>query len=195
MSIEQILKEKGVVRAGHFLLSSGLHSATYFEKFRILENPDLVTYFCKRIVDHFIGHKISIVCGPTTGGIIIAYEVARQLNVKCIFAETAPLPQKGRVIRRGFTINSQDRVLVVDDILTTGGSINDTLTALNAYPATVVGIGVFIDRKTVPITFSWNNQALELFACYQIPVENYQPETCPLCKMNIPIEKPGSKIG
>lgn len=192
--IENILKEKGVIRTGHFLLSSGLHSATYFEKFRILENPDLVTHFCKMIVDNFQSKNISIVCGPTTGGVIIAYEVARQLNIKCIFAETATPPAKGRIIRRGFTINPQDRILVVDDILTTGGSVNDTLSALDIYSATVVGIGVFIDRKTSPITFTHNNQVLELFACYEIPVENYQPENCPLCRLNIPIEKPGSKI-
>ncbi|MCX7785083.1 MAG: phosphoribosyltransferase family protein [candidate division WOR-3 bacterium] len=194
MLIESILKEKGVIRSGHFLLSSGLHSAIYFEKFRILENPDLVIMFCKMIVDYFRKHNISIVCGPTTGGVIIAYEAARQLNVKCIFAETAPSPQKGRVIRRGFTIHPEDRVLIVDDILTTGSSINDTLSALDTYSATIIGIGVFIDRKTNPVTFYQDNKILELYACYQIPVENYPPESCPLCKMNIPIEKPGSKM-
>jgi orotate phosphoribosyltransferase len=195
MDIERILKENNVLKTGHFLLSSGLHSGKYFEKFRILENPELVQMFGKMIAEYYKNKNISIVCGPTTGGVIIAYEVARQMKLKCIFAESKP-QEPGRVIRRGFTIPDESNILVVDDILTTGGSIKDTVEALKSFPGKTVGIAVLIDRSIEPIKFSDIVANVDFFACYKIAVENYKPDNCELCKANIPLEAPGrsSKI-
>ena len=129
--IEDILKQYGVLKEGHFLLTSGLHSGQYFEKFRILEHPELVTLFAGRIAEAHQDKGVTIVCGPTTGGVIIAFEVARQLKARCVVAEKSE--PSGRKIGRGFQFAAEDRILVVDDVLTTGGSVNDTLEALKAF--------------------------------------------------------------
>lgn len=190
MNIENILKQANVLKTGHFLLTSGLHSAKYFEKFRILENPELVQMFAKMINEHYQDKNISIVCGPTTGGVIIAYEVARQMKLKCIFAEQKPDTQ-GRVIRRGFTVPDGANILLVDDILTTGGSIKDTIEALKQFPGQVTGIGVLIDRSVQPIDFNQYIKGVDFFACYKVGVENFEPDDCPLCRQGITLEKPG----
>ncbi|UCG42043.1 MAG: orotate phosphoribosyltransferase [candidate division WOR-3 bacterium] len=178
-----ILRKHGVLLEGHFLLASGRHSARYFEKFRILEHPQLCETFSRTIADRFRDDDISVVCGPTTGGIIIAYEVARQLGTRCVIAEPA---DRGRRIGRGFQVNGDDRVLVVDDVMTTGGSIVDTLAALRSYPGRVAGIGVFIDR-------SGGSSRLQqpYFAVYEQSVETFPEEDCPLCRDGMPLTKPG----
>lgn len=178
----RLLVDSGAVRDGHFLLSSGLHSGRYFEKFRILERPELCVRFARVITERFRDAGVSLVCGPTTGGAIVAYEVARQLGVRCIIAEKA---DSGRKIGRGFSITSADRVLIVDDVLTTGRSIKETLLALEATGAKVVGFGVFVDRS------SGVNFPVPFFGVYREEVVNYQPESCPLCRAGIPLEMPG----
>lgn len=181
---EKILKEYQVLKEGHFVLTSGLHSQCYFEKFRILEHPELVTLFAQKIADHFKDKKIDVVCGPTTGGIIIAFEVARLIRGRCLFAERS---QTGRAIGRGFEIRPVDKILVVDDVLTTGGSIRETLDALKPFPGEVIAIAVFIDRSE---ELGWD---IPLFSVYRQPVTNYQPENCPLCKRGVPVQVPGGK--
>ena len=178
-----VLRQYGVLLEGHFLLASGRHSARYFEKFRILEHPQLCETFSRMIADRFRDDDISVVCGPTTGGIIIAYEVARQLGTRCIIAEPA---DTGRRIGRGFQVNGDDRVLVVDDVMTTGGSVADTLEALSNHPGKVVGIGVFIDRSG-----GTNRLQQPYFAVYEQSVETFSEEECPLCRNGIPLTKPG----
>lgn len=182
--MDEILKRYGVMKQGHFQLTSGLHSAQYFEKFRILEHPDLVTLFAGEIADKFRDQGITVVCGPTTGGVIIAFEVARQLKTRCVVAEKAEAG--GRTIGRGFQIGKEDRILVVDDVLTTGGSVKDTLLALKAFEGSVKGIAVFIDRSAA------SPFELPLLAVYRQPVQNYDPANCPLCREGIPLVRPGS---
>ena len=187
--IEGLLKRYGVLKQGHFKLTSGLHSASYFEKFRILEHPDLVTLFAARIARRFFDQRITVVCGPTTGGIIIAFEVARQMQTRCVIAEKNEAG--GRKIGRGFQIGESDRILVVDDVLTTGGSITETLEALKAFPgqgelAHLAGIAVFIDRSEKPPF------ALPHFAVYRQAVQNFKPEECLLCRQGIPLSVSGS---
>ncbi len=182
--IEEILKRYGVLKRGHFLLTSGLHSEYYFEKFRILEHPELVSLFANRIIEKFKDKKIDLVCGPTTGGVIIAFEVARQLGKRCIISEKG---EKGRVIRRGFKIREGERVLVVDDVLTTGGSIRETLKSLSPFNPEIVGVAVLIDRTTQPLI------DIPHFSIYKRPVKNYPPEDCPLCKRGVPLETPGGR--
>lgn len=177
--IEDILKQCGVLKEGHFRLASGLHSGQYFEKFRILEHPDLVTQFAGSIAEAYRDKGVTIVCGPTTGGVIIAFEVARQLKARCVVAEKNE--PTGRKIGRGFQFTPEDRILVVDDVLTTGGSVNDTLAALKAFPGAVVGIAVFIDRSATPPF------AMPHFAVYRRAVQNFPPDNCPLCAQGVPL--------
>lgn len=176
-----------VLKEGHFLLTSGLHSQYYFEKFRMLEHPELVTFFAEKIVERFKDKEIDLVCGPTTGGVILAFEVARQLGKRCVFSEKG---KEGRVIKRGFEIKEGEKVLIVDDVLTTGGSLLDTLDSLSPFKPEIIGIGVLIDRATKPVG---SLPQVDYFSIYKSPVKNYPPEDCPLCKKGIPLKTPGGK--
>ena len=178
----EMLKKYGVLREGHFLLTSGKHSDKYFEKFRILEQPAVCEAFAKAVAERFRKENVTVVCGPTTGGIIIAYEVARQLGCRCIIAEKGEF---GRKIGRGFRLGSEDRVLVVDDVLTTGGSIKETLAAIEPSGAKIVGVGVFVDRSA-GVDFG-----VPLFGAFRQQVATYEPSACPLCAKGIPLEEPG----
>jgi len=178
----EMLKQYGVLREGHFLLTSGRHSDKYFEKFRILEQPPVCEAFAKAVADRYRKNGVTVVCGPTTGGIIIAYEVARQLGCRCVIAEKAEL---GRRIGRGFRLGPEDRVLVVDDVLTTGGSIKETLAAVEPSGAEVVGVGVYVDRSA-GVEFG-----VPLFGAFRQQVATFEPSACPLCAKGLPLEEPG----
>ncbi len=180
--IEDILLKYEVLQKGHFLLTSGLHSEFYFEKSKILQYPPLVEKFSSRIKERFFSEGIELVVGPTTGGVVIAYEVARQLSARFSYAEREG---EGRKIRKGFKINKGERVLVVDDVLTTGGSIFETLNALKDYDVNLIGIGVFIDRS------KGVNFPVPLFSCYRKEIINYEPKACPLCQSGIKLLTPG----
>jgi orotate phosphoribosyltransferase len=180
MDIEKLLKDLNVLQEGHFLLNSGLHSRYYFQKFRILENPKATTELCTHVADKYRTENVEWVIGPTTGGIIIAYETARQLNVHSGFAEDR---EKKRIIGRGFDIKGK-RVLIVDDVMTTGASIIGTIDAVKVKSGIIVGVAVLIDRCSSTLPF-------EYFATYRKVVENYQPDTCPLCKRNVPLSTLG----
>jgi orotate phosphoribosyltransferase len=183
-NIEDMFVKTGAVLQGHFLLTSGRHSPVYWEKFRILQHPDYVTRLCNMIADHFRNQRIDLVAGPTTGGIILAFEVARQLGTRAIYAERAET--EGRVFRRGQTINPGERVLVVDDVLTAGGSIQDVITAVTALGGNVIGVCVLVERSEKSIDFG-----APLFSCLRTVAKTYLPEDCPLCTAQIPLEKPG----
>lgn len=180
----ELFKTAGAIKDGHFLLTSGLHSPVYWEKFRILQRPQLTGQLCQLIVDHFREHRIDIVAGPTTGGIILAFEAARQLGVRSIFAEKEG---DARVFRRDFEILPGDRVLVVDDILTTGGSVRETVDAVRKREGIVIGIGVLVDRSELTLAFD-----LPLFSCLRAPAVAYLPQQCPLCAAHVPLSKPGA---
>jgi len=179
-----IFKTAGAIKEGHFLLTSGLHSPVYWEKFRILQYPDLTEQLCRLVAQHFRTQRIDVVAGPTTGGIILAFETARQLGVRSIFAE-----KEGgvRVFRRGFEITPGEQVLIVDDILTTGSSLKETLSAVDKLGGIVVGIGVLVDRSEKGLHFN-----LPLFSCLRAPTTVYSPQECPLCAAHIPLIKPGA---
>jgi orotate phosphoribosyltransferase len=181
----QLFKDAGAILEGHFLLTSGLHSPIYWEKFRILQDPHFTEKLCSLIADHFKEDKVQLVAGPTTGGIIIAYEVARQLGVKGVFAEKEGA---ARVFRRGFSINPHDRILIVDDILTTGSSITEVIEAVNKLGATIVGIGVLVDRAEQKIEFG-----VPLFSCLRSATVTYSPANCPLCAAGTPMTRPGGQ--
>lgn len=181
---EEIFQKSGTLLKGHFLLASGLHSPLYWEKFRILQFPQYTAQLCQMIAAHFRKQDVQVVAGPTTGGIILAYEVARQLGVRGIFAEKEG---SGRAFRRGFTIDPGERVLIVDDILTTGSSIREVITTVAKLNGKLIGIGVLIDRSEQEPDFG-----APLFSCLRSITPTYAPQDCPLCAAKIPLIKPGS---
>jgi len=181
--VMEILKEAGAVMEGHFLLSSGLHSSIYWEKFKVLQHPHYTEKLCRIIVEHFKGKEVQVVVGPTTGGIILAFEVARQLGVRGIFAEKE---DERRVLRRGFVIAAKERALIVDDILTTGSSIRRIIDIINKMGAIATGVGVLVDRSQGEIEFG-----IPLFSCIKTAAPVYLPKQCPLCAAGIPLVRPG----
>lgn len=183
--VERIFEKSGAVLKGHFLLASGLHSPVYWEKFQVLQFPKYTEQLCRIIADHFRGQDIQVVAGPTTGGIILAYEVARQLGVRGIFAEK--VESGGREFRRGFRIDPGERVLIVDDVFTQGGSIREVIDAVEKLEGNIVGIGVLVDRSPQKVEFG-----IPFFSCLRTEAITYKPEECPLCAEGIPLVKPGS---
>ena len=181
--VEELFKKAGVVREGHFLLTSGLHSPVYWEKFRILQFPDYTGILCSLIAEHFRQKNPSVVVGPTTGGVILAFETARLLGTRGIFAEK---DGDTRTLRRDFSISAGEKVLVVDDVLTTGKSVRETLEAVRSLGGDVVGVGVLVDRSDSCLSFG-----TELFSCLRAPAIVYAPEHCPLCASGVPLTKPG----
>lgn len=186
-SVVQMFEKSGALLRGHFLLTSGLHSPEYWEKARVLQYPAYTEQLCRMIADNFREAEVSIVAGPTTPGIILAYETARQLGTRGIFAEKDE--GGGRVFRRGFEIQPGERVLVVDDIMTTGGSVRDVIAAVKKAGGTVAGVGVLVYR---PSTATAPDFGAPFYACHTADVVTYAPETCPLCKAGLPLVKPGS---
>jgi len=180
MDIEKLLRDLHVLQEGHFLLNSGLHSKYYFEKFRILENPEATSSLCQIIVDEFQDRDIQWIIGPTTGGIIIAFEVARQMGLHCGFAEER---SGKRVVGRGFDIKGK-RILLVDDVMTTGRSLVETIDAIRDKGGEVIGVGVLIDRSVKELPFT-------PFSVYKKVVENFQPGKCPLCQSGVQLQKLG----
>ena len=173
---------------GHFRLTSGLHSGLYVEKFRVLEHPQFTEILCREIADRYKDAGITLVVGPAIGGVIIAYETARALGVRSIFCER----EEGKLtLRRGFHIAPEDKVLVVEDIVTTGGSVKEVLAVVAQSGAEIKGVGLLVDRSGGQVDLGYRTEAL---LTMQVPT--YQPDECPLCLEGQPIVKPGSrKIG
>lgn len=180
-----LLEESGAVLHGHFLLTSGRHSDVYFEKFRVLTQPHVLTVLCKEIASHFSDGGFDFVAGPTTGGIIIAFDVARQMGVPAIYVEN----ENGvKSLRRGQTVPSGARVLVVDDVLTTGLSVEETITAIKNAGGVVGGVGVLIDRAQKETSFG-----CPLFASYKVEAESWAADDVPDWLSAIDITKPGTR--
>lgn len=179
------LEECGALLNGHFLLTSGLHSDQYVEKFRLLERPDLVSAVCAEIVRRFANEKIDIVLGPAVGGVVLAFETARQLGCRYLFSETE---DGQRTFRRGFVLRPKERVLLVEDVVTTGGSIKATLKLAQESNAEIVGAAVLVDRGEKPLQLSVRTEVLA-----RLPLQTFSPDACPLCHQDIPLERRGSK--
>lgn len=173
----------GAFLRGHFVYTSGRHGADYLEKFRILEDPAATAELAAMIADHFRPSRVDLVAGPTVGGVILAYEVANQLGVKAVYAERGAAG--GRVLRRGFEVPRGARALVVDDIVTTGGSLRQMLDCIRDATGEVIGVGVLGDR-----TGGRPGVDVPFFACLTVDFPSYPPASCPLCQAGIPIEAP-----
>jgi orotate phosphoribosyltransferase len=183
-----LFQQLGVVSNGHFVLSSGQHSDEYWEKFRLLEWPRVTEQLCRDISERYRGCVLAAVIGPTTGGALLAQEVARQLDTRCLLAE--PVAQGGRELRRGFKLNAADPALIVDDVLTTGLSLRETLAAVEPYRPDIVGIEVLIDRSggSAPKQFT-----VPCHALLSVTARTYSPAGCPLCADGVPLVKPGTR--
>ena len=179
-----LLEWSGAIMKGHFKLTSGKHSNRYIEKFRLLENPIALDKICSAMADIYNNEKIELVVSAAIGGILIAGGVGRHLNVKHIFSER----ENGKMkFKRGFDIEKNKRVLIVEDIVTTGGSINEIIELVEKYEANIVGITSIVDRNNKKKSFKYPYETLLNF-----PVESWNEKECPDWLMKIPIHKPGS---
>jgi len=188
MTQEEVLKifEKNkALLNGHFKLSSGLHSAQYLQCALVLQYPKLAEKFSKELAKIFSSKKIDVVVGPAMGGITLAYEIARALGVRGIFTERQ---ERQVLLRRGFYIEKGERVLIAEDVVTTGLSTNEVIEVIKRAGGEVIGVVSIIDRSNGKAVFGVPFQSLA-----KIDVKAYSETDCPLCKKGIPVVKPGSR--
>lgn len=172
--------------SGHFRLSSGLHSEKYLQCALVLQHPDVAEKLSRELAKKFSKEKIDVVIGPALGGVTFAYEVARAIGARGLFTER----QDGEmVLRRDFSVERGEKVLVVEDVVTTGGSTKEVIDVVKSFGGEVVGVGSIIDRSSERVDFGAPFSALA-----KIKVETFEEKNCPLCKKNIPVTKPGSRI-
>ena len=177
------LIETGAILEGHFLLTSGRHSNKYVEKFRLIENPQSLDLVCSAMADMYSNKNINLVLGAAIGGILISGGVGKKLNVKHIFTERVNGIME---LRRGFQIDQGSKVLIVEDIVTTGGSIFELIEVVNNNNGAIVGITSILDRNQKPVDFGFPYKTL-----VQYPVESWDDKNCPECLQNNPIIHPG----
>ena len=200
--VEAIFREAGAYRNGHFKLQSGRHADRYIEMFQVLQWPGRVTELCRLVADRAWApggvSAVDVVIGPTTGGVILAYEVARQLNVRGIFAEqvTAPDGSTHRELRRGFEIRPGEKVLLVDDLVTTGASLAEMVPVIELAGGDLSLAIVLVDRTggltDVTSTTSGRTYPAEALWSLNLPTYEAGTETCPGCAADLPLEAPGS---
>ena len=182
----EILKEAEVLLEGHFLLTSGKHSNRYLQCAKIFKNTKYSEVLCKDLAEQFKDKNIDVVVGPAMGAVIMSYEVSRHLGVPNFFTER----ENGEMaLRRGFEIKEGQRILVVDDVITTGGSVKEVIKLLTDMGGVVVGVGSIVDRSGGSADFG-----VPFSSVIKIDVEAFEPEDCPICKEGkIPVVKPGSR--
>ena len=181
-----LFKRSSALLEGHFRLTSGKHSNQYMQCAQVLQYPEETEKLARHIAEAFQDDRVELVVGPAMGGIIVAYEVARQLKIPAIFTER----QDGEMcLRRGFAIQPGQRVLVVEDVVTTGGSVQEVIQVVGAAGGEVVGVGVLVDRSGGQIDFGTKTQA----GLY-LDILSWEAEQCPLCaEGKLPVIKPGSR--
>jgi orotate phosphoribosyltransferase len=189
--VEDLFEVAGALRRGHFLLKSGRHSDRYLEKFAVLQYPALAVEIGRRLAASLIDRDPTLVVGPTTGGALLAAETARQLEaalgrtVRGVFAE--PMERGTRALRRGWPVTVDDRVVLVDDILTTGASLAETVRAVSTVGATPLLASVIVDRSTGPVEIG-----CQIVSLGRIEIASWAADECPACQRGEPIVKPGS---
>ena len=169
---------------GHFQLTSGLHSPHYFQCAKVLQYPANAGRLCNEIVQKFRDNPPQVVVAPALGGIVVGQEVARQCNARSIFTERK---EGARELRRGFEIHAGERVLVCEDVVTTGGSVQEVVDIVARSGGELVGVAAIVDRSGGKAQFK------NFHAAFSMDVVTYKPESCPLCSKGIPVEKPGSR--
>lgn len=184
--IIEVLKEAGVLMEGHFLLTSGKHSNKYLQCAKIFRNTKYSEELCKDLAMKFKDDNVEVVIGPALGAVQMAYEVSRHLEVENYFTER----QNGTmVLRRGFEIKKGMRCLIVEDVVTTGGSVKEVIEIVEANGGVVVGVGSIVDRTGGEMDFGYPYKSV-----ISMKVEAFEPDSCPICKAGeIPVIKPGSR--
>ena len=186
--ILSVFKSTNALLNGHFLLTSGRHSDVYFQCAKVLQYPEYTEQLCNIIAGEFCDREIDTVISPAIGGLVVGQEVARQLNKKFIFAERE---NKKLTLRRGFELNIGERVLICEDVVTTGSSVFEVIDIVKSNNAKVTGIGVIVDRSNGKVNFGYSQMST-----IKLDVKSYLPNECPLCKEGLEIVKPGSrKVG
>jgi orotate phosphoribosyltransferase len=182
----RIFEETGAIQSGHFLLSSGLHSPQYFQCALVLQHHNYLEMFCREIVEFYYEEEdIDVVISPAIGGIVVGQELARQLEVRSIFAER----DNGKMtLRRGFILKPHEKVLIAEDVITTGGSVKEVIRIVEDAKAYPVGVGAIVDRSDGTANFD-----MPLTSAVQIKAVTYETNRCPLCMQKIPLIKPGSR--
>ena len=186
MTLEEVIsifKKTGALLEGHFVYTSGRHGRQFLQAARVLQHPNHTEALCKALADNFRNQRVQLVVGPATGGIILAYETARHLGVRGVFTEKEG--KDGMVLKRGFALKPGTRVLVVEDITTTGGSVRKAANHVRDRGAVVVGIRAIIDRGGGEARFDVPCQTLAA-----VSMESWQPADCPLCKAGEPLIEP-----
>lgn len=186
-SVESLFERSGALLDGHFLLKSGRHAGRYLEKFLVLQHPAIGVELCRRFAEALAPYAPTLVVGPTTGGVLLSFETARQLggSVRAAFAE--PVGGGGRALRRGWPVAPDERVVLVDDILTTGASLVETVEAVRTAGVEPVAAAVIVDRSTAPVELG-----VPVHSLGRLEIPSWQAEECPLCAANAPLQKPGS---
>ena len=182
--VKEIFVAAGAIMEGHFLLTSGLHSPMYVEKFNVLQHPESTEKLCKALAEQFKNEKIQTVVGPMTGGILLAHEVGKALGTRAIFTER----ENGRMtFKRGFSLQPGERVLIVEDIVTTGGSVKEVIDVVRENGGVPVAVGMLVDRSGGKVNF----EDVPYHALLHLDVVTYNPKACPLCDKGMPMTKRG----
>jgi orotate phosphoribosyltransferase len=183
--IIDIFRETKALLEGHFQLTSGLHSNQYFQCAKVLQYPKYLDLLAGEIAKHFEYSEIEVVLSPAIGGIVVGTEVGRMLGVRTLFTER----QDGKMeLRRGFEVHPSERCLVVEDVVTTGGSVFEVVDIVKRAKGTLAGVGYIVDRSNGKVKFE-----SKYFSVLQLDVVAYKPEECPMCKQGSPVVKPGSR--
>ena len=184
-NVERILQETGALLTGHFQLTSGRHGAQYMQCAKVLQYPEHTAYIAKILAQKFEGEDVDIVLAPAVGGIVLGYELARALGAKSVFAER----EDGKMtLRRGFEIPKRAKVVIAEDVVTTGGSTREVMAIAKEYGANILGTCAMVDRSGGALDFG-----VKFVAAYSTNIASYAPDECPLCKEGLPIVKPGSR--
>lgn len=178
-----VFREAGALLEGHFLYASGRHGRQFLQAARVLQYPRHTEAVCKAVAERFAGDDVELVVGPATGGIVLAYETARHLNCRAAFTEKDETG--GMALKRGFRLEPGTRVLVVEDIVTTGGSVKKTVMHLRGRQADVMGVAVLIDRSAGEAQFDCRFERLA-----QLDMESWPPDSCALCDQGVPLVDP-----
>ena len=183
--IKKIFIDSGALLEGHFRLTSGRHSDRYIQCARVLMEPNYTAALCGHLAEAFKDEAVDLVVGPAMGGIVISYEMARQLGVPSLFTERVD----GKMtLRRNFVIEPGQKVLVVEDVVTTGGSVKEVIDIVRENGGVVVGVALLVDRSNGKVDLGTRVEA-----CLSMDVKSYEADECPLCKAGLPIIKPGSR--
>ncbi len=178
------LGARGALLQGHFKLSSGRHSDRFVQKFRVLEDPELVEPLADRLAAQVEQYAPTVVVSAAIGGIVLGYEMGRRLGTKAIFVEKEG---GAATLRRDFKVGPDDRVLVVEDVITTGGSVREVIDVVRASGAAVAAVGALVRRA--PVEFGVPTHVL-----LDLPIASWDPDACPLCSNGVPLVEPGSRF-